>query len=110
VEKDSLNDFIQRMPPDEACLILKDGRPEDLSRLRSIVKDRELRVLREKEFGQSNGLVTLVVSFPPQKLHDLLLELITRGVGGELMGYEAGEERTERTIDQENEANSLEKS
>ena len=108
MEQDSLNDFIQRLPPDEACLILKDGCQEDLSRLRSIVSERGLLVLREKEFGQHNGLITLVVSFPPQKLHDLLLELVTRGVGGELMGYEAGEERTGRVDDRDNERSSFE--
>jgi len=33
----------------------------------------------------------LAVSMPPQSLPDLLLELAAKGVGGELIGYEAGQ-------------------
>ncbi len=93
MENESLQDFIQKLPPGKACLILKDGRPEDLARFRSSIREHRLQVLQEREFVQPDGLASLVVSLPPQSLHDLLLELAIKGVGGELIGYEAGEER-----------------
>jgi len=91
LKSDELQDFLNKLPPGEACLILKGGRPEDLARVRSTIEGRRLSVLRERRFTQPDGLVTLAVSMPPQSLPDLLLELAAKGVGGELIGYEAGQ-------------------
>ena len=74
-------------------MILKGGRPEDLDRVRDSLKAHRISVLREMEFTQPDGLTTLALSMQPRRLHDLLLELAAKGVGGELMGYEADEHK-----------------
>ena len=85
----SLQQYLKNLPSGEACLILKNGNPDDLARVRASLNEHNLQVLREKEFAQPDGLTTLVVSMPPQSLHDLILELAAKGVGGEMIGYEA---------------------
>ena len=81
-------DFTGDLPSGEACLVLKDGQPYDVANVKNFIKKRSLQVLREHEFIQPNGLHTLAVYLPPQSLHDLILELAAKGVGGELVGYE----------------------
>jgi hypothetical protein len=95
LKKENLQDFLRELPPSEACLVLKGGRPDDVASVMASIKGRHLLVLREREFVQADGLSTLIVSIPPQSLHDLILELAAKGVGGELIGYEAGEERAD---------------
>jgi len=93
LKNQDLQDFLYNLPPGQACLILKGGRTEDLARVRSTIEGRCLSVLGERTFEEPDGLVTLAVSLPPRSLHDLILELAAKGVDGELIGYEAGEER-----------------
>jgi len=98
LKSENFKDFLRELPPGEACLILKGGRSEDVASVRESIKGRRLLVLRENEFVRSDGLSTLVVFMPPQSLHDLILELAAKGVGGELIGYGAGEERADWPI------------
>jgi len=89
----TLDNFLDQVPQDQACIVLKHGTEADARELKAVLAVKRIQAGRELIVRDSKGRLTVAIVLPPHIVQEIIFILVQKGFRGEIVGYEA-----ERTI------------
>jgi hypothetical protein len=85
----TLDNFLDQVPQNHACLVLKNGTEQDARELKGVLDAKNIQTDKELVIRNSKGRLTVAIVLPPYIVQEIMFSLVQKGINGEVVGYEA---------------------